>query len=81
MSRIGKKPIPMPAKVEAQIAAAQVKVPAKDGKQADASKDSAAQKPQQPAANNALPQKDTGKVAAKSDTTSDDAKDQDDDNA
>ncbi|MCA3188404.1 MAG: flagellar hook-length control protein FliK [Cupriavidus sp.] len=62
-------------------AAAQVKVPAKDGKQADASKDSAAQKPQQPAANNALPQKDTGKVAAKSDTTSDDAKDQDDDNA
>ncbi|PLQ00730.1 flagellar hook-length control protein FliK [Cupriavidus pauculus] len=56
-------------------AAAQVKVPAKDGKQADASKDSAAQKPQQPAANNALPQKDTSKVAAKGDTKPDDAKD------
>lgn len=56
-------------------AAAQVKVPAKDGKQPDASKDSAAQKPQQAAANNALPQKDTGKVAAKGDTKTDDAKD------
>ncbi|WP_066741923.1 flagellar hook-length control protein FliK [Cupriavidus sp. D384] len=56
-------------------AAAQVKVPAKDSKQADASKDSAAQKPQQPAANNALPQKDTGKVAAKPGTKSDDAQD------
>lgn len=56
-------------------AAPQVKVPAKDSKQADASKDSAAQKPQQPAANNALPQKDSGKVAGKTDAKTDDAKD------
>ncbi|KAI3590833.1 Flagellar hook-length control protein FliK [Cupriavidus sp. U2] len=56
-------------------AAAQAKVPAKDGKQAEASKGSATQKPQQPAANNALPQKDTGKVAAKGDAKTDEAKD------
>lgn len=56
-------------------AAAQVKMPAKDGKQADASKDSAAQKPQQPAASNAVPQKDTGKVAARGDTKADSASD------
>lgn len=60
----------------APAAASQVKVPPKDnGKQADASKDNAAQKPQQPAANNALPQKDSNKVAAKTNSGDSDTKD------
>ncbi len=60
----------------APAATAQVKVPPKDnGKQADASKDNAAQKPQQPAANSALPQKDSSKVAAKTDSGDSDTKD------
>nr|WP_315591639.1 flagellar hook-length control protein FliK [uncultured Cupriavidus sp.] len=64
----------------APAAASQVKVPPKDnGKQADASKDTAAQKPQQPAANNALPQKDSAKVAAKTDSGDSDTKDCPDD--
>jgi len=47
----------------APAAASPSKAPVKDtGKQADASKDAAAQKPQ-PAPNNALPQKDASKVA------------------
>lgn len=64
---------------QAAPAAPQAKVPAKDGKQADASTDAAAQKPQQPAANNAPPQKDSGKVAAKSTQADDTSEDETDD--